>query len=333
MMPIVRSPLAFLSIHDVDIVHHLVIHDSLPDYPSEILAARPHLESAYAARFEYFHRVVDNEMPRLLKVILSPGAGIDARSRLQLTFNRTSFVRYLVTNRSLDVPVVAMAGQSADHIDKKTLRQVFVQPLYDDLESSVLANPLAVMICVISRNPHQNPPDQIIIRKRSDRVASYRGRYTLSAGGYMELSHQDEDGKANPFVTAITESREEIADDFQLAPEDYKLLGVALSWEDMLPCVYGYIYTDRLTKDLCRGKSQDAFEGQTLAIPFTPADVLGHLAHHPWTPESVLALFDVLRAHFPHDEVERAAAAIPARGVADFFEDAPSAASPESAAG
>ncbi len=319
VMNLVGSPETPFSMNEVDIEYVPKIQHQNPNYPVSLIAARSYLEKEYLKKYD-LDKLPQNILPRICGWDQSGETNDNRRGRLTLHFNLTTFDTYLVTNRSLDYEVIPQKGHIGRFVENQTIRQAFVEPPYS-LRSSVLANPLAVMVVVISRNNSQTPRNQIIIQKRSNKVASYRGCYQVSAAGYVSLGHLNDDTQApNPFYTAIHEAREEISDALNLAPSDFNLIGIALSWVDMLPFAYGYIETGHSIDDLIRDFRRDSFEGQLSAIPFEPQEILSRITKEKWTPEGVLALCAVLLAHFPRSEVEAIARKLPSKEAREFFE-------------
>jgi hypothetical protein len=292
------------------------------DYPAALTDAKSYLEQAYLKRYELESLPSTgwyNEKPRLYGYEQSPELPDDTRGKLTLYFNLTTFDTFITTNRSLDYAVIPKSGTLSRFTTNQTIREAYVSFPYD-LETSVLANPLSATVVVISRNLNQTPRDQIIIRLRKQ-VVLYRDYYQVSAAGFMSLAHRDESGMPNPFVTAVEEASQEIADRLQLTPSEFKLIGISLNWEDMNLNAYGFIETGLSARELLGDFRRDAFEGWLEAIPFEPKAVLNHIAQHKWEPMSVMAICATLLAHFPRKEVEAVARTVPAKVARAFFED------------
>lgn len=175
-------------------------------------------------------------------------------------------------------------------------------------------------MALISRNSNQTPQNQLIIRKRSQQVALYRGWHQVSATGYISLAHTNPDGIPSPFVTAIRETKQEIADSLSLQPEDFKLIGLALKWEDLHPGFFGYIETIKPVHELLGDFRRDAWEGHPYGISFDPFTVLSHIATEKWHAISALSAIAALLAFYPRDEVESIAKTMPSKGFKDFIE-------------
>lgn len=284
--------------------------------------AQPILKSRYLKKLglKEFPKGYDNTIIRISGYEQDGETPDDKRGGLTLNFNLTAFDTYLLTNRSLDHRVIYNPNVVHHYSKHQTIREAYVKfPYY--LEDSVLANPVAVIVVVICKHRLQKQ-NQVIIRFRSPKVASYRNCYQVSAAGYMNQNHIDPQiNKPSPFVTAVDEARQEIADGLNAPPSAFKLIGLALSWEDMLPCAYGYIETGIAAIDLLGDFRRDTYEGDLMAIPFTPEAVLNHIYNNKWTPESVLAMCAALLAHYPRSEVEAIAKKLPEKSADKFFED------------
>jgi len=176
-------------------------------------------------------------------------------------------------------------------------------------------------VVVISRNLNQNPQDQLIIRRRSQEVAFYRGYYQVSATGFVGTAHHDSAGMPHPFFAAITEAKQEIADSLSLAPDDFILIGLSINWEEFVPVFYGYIETGISVHDLLGDFRRDTYEGSLFAIPFEPKSVLSHITKEKWESSSAIAAVAALLAFYPRNEVEAIARKLPAKNARDFFEN------------
>jgi hypothetical protein len=319
VMILTGSPETPYTIEEVKVYYTPLMYHQGLDYPQYLIDAKPYLEKEYL-RKHGLREIPRNELPRLSGWRQAGESADNKRGVLSLHFNLTTFDSYLTTNRSLDYKVIPQPGTISRYTDNQTIRQAFIQFPYS-LENSALANPLAVMVVLISSNNTQEPREQVIIQFRSNKVASYRNCYQVSAAGYVSLGHRiDRTHAPSPFYTAVSEVREEISDGLQLSPSDFKLLGLAVSWIDMLPFVYGYIKTGRSVKRILGDFRRDGYEGQTDSIPFRPEVVLSHIAENKWTPEGVLAMCAALLAHFPRKQVEEVARRFPNRRACDFFE-------------
>lgn len=316
VMNLLGSPKTPFNLSEVIIEHEDLIHYQQPDYPAPLADAKDYLVGTYIKRFKGNWR--NNPLPRFSGYRQSAETSENRRGRLTLSFSRTDFFTFLATNRSLDnkiIPVEYALGTT----DYQTIREAYVNFPYK-LEESFLANTLGAIIVVISRNLYQRPKDQVIIRFRGEKVALYQNCYQVSASGFMSLAHRDSNDLPNPFVTAVVEANEEIADRLQLEPADYRLIGIAVNWKDMDLNAYGYAETGQSTRGLLGDFRRDAYEGTVEAIPFEPKSVLQHIAQNKWEPVSVLTMCATLLAHFPRREVEAIARTLPAKHARDFDE-------------
>ena len=184
-----------------------------------------------------------------------------------------------------------------------------------------MANNPSVAVVLISDSPEQTPRRQMMIRQRSPNVAGFRGWYQASASGHLAMGHLDSEGKPSPFVGAIDETCQEIARNLQLAPDDYKLIGVVLKEQDIYPSFIGYIETDRPVEDLMNAQCRDRWEGERQAIDFTPSVIFKHIAEHDWFPSSVMAIIATLEAFFPFNEIKTAALTMKPKPTQSFYLD------------
>lgn len=136
----------------------------------------------------------------------------------------------------------------------------------------------------------------------------------------MSLAHVDGQHQPSPFVTAVEEAKEEIGNSLNLLPSEFKMIGIALNWQDLDINLYGYAETGIPVVDLLGDFRRDHYEGETTAIPFNPRDVLRHIASQKWEPTSAMVMCSTLFAHFEQSEVEAAARHVPAKGWQKFLE-------------
>lgn len=319
VMNLFGSPHSPFSSERVKIEYEPITYHQEKGYPQVLSDAAPYLERLSLDKSP--GNWVDNTLLRLSDYTQEGETQTNEPGNLTLHFKQTSFFTFVTTNRMLDYPVVPASGPVTRFVRNQTIREAFVSFPYE-LAKSVLANPLSTEVVVISRNLDQVPNSQVIIRRRSDKVAFYRGFYQTSAAGFMTTAHRDSNTRLpSPFVTAICEAREEIADVLQLAPADFKMIGICVNWEDMDLNAYGYIETGLPVRTLLGDFRRDAFEGWPEAIPFDPGAVLSHIGQHRWYPVSVLAMCAALLAHFDRRQVETVARSIPAKNVLDFLEN------------
>jgi hypothetical protein len=323
VMSIVGSPESVFHPDEVIIRFHPILRHQQDNYPVELLAAQPYLfdESKRKYHIGQIQATEENIVPRLDKVSQGPEIEGDKRGRLYIDLSLTSFDTFLATNKTLDYCVIPKSGLVSRFNTNQTIRDAYCVPPYEDLEKSVLANLPAVHVAVISRNLSQSPVDQLIIRRRSQDVITYKGFLQVSATGYMSLAHHDSFGVPSPFYTAIMEAKQEIADSLSLLPKDFNLIGVALRWEDLLPIFYGYVETGFSVQELLGDFRRDAYEGTLQAIPFNPKSVLTHIVREKWEPVSALAAVAAVLVFHPHSEVLTVARELPAKNMRDFFEN------------
>lgn len=318
VMPVVGSPETPFLYDDVTVEFQPVSKDD--HYPVELKAARPFLIKECEAKYKFKDLGAKDVMPRLDDVKQGPEQQGDKRGNLTIYMSLTTYGSLFTTNRSLDYSVIPKEGLISRFTTNQTIREAYCHPPYDDLGKSILANPPGVDVVVISRNLNQTPNDQIIIRQRSQSVLLYRGYYQVSATGYVALAHCDSNGIPNPFIAAISEAKQEIADGLTLSPDDFKLLGVGIKWEDLHPAFYGYIETGLSVNELLGDFKRDSYEGHLYALPFEPKSVLTHISKEKWHPASALAAIATLLTFYPRAEVELMARKLPAKKVSDFFE-------------
>jgi hypothetical protein len=320
-MPIIGSPRTAFQLNEVIVRFSPVFHHQQDGYPAELLSAQSHLVDQCKKRYRLSKTSEENIVPRLDSITQGPEMAGDKRGLLYVNLSLTTFDMYFATNKSLDYEVIPKQGLFSRFTSNETIRDAYVVPPYDDLSQSLLANPPAVHIVVISRCLSQEPKDQLLVRRRSQDVSFYRGYHQVSATGYMSTAHHDAEQIPNPFYTAVMESRQEIADSLSTTPEEFKLIGLSLNWEDFLPVFYGYIETGRSVHELLGDFRRDSYEGSLLAIPFNPESVLTHIAKEKWEPQSALAAVATLLTFYPRSEVETVARTLPAKNVYDFFEN------------
>lgn len=287
-----------------------------PKYPLALKAVRESLIEAAKEENNVKELKSMDPMPRIDNIEQGPERSGDKRGELKIYLSKTTYGSLFTTHRSLDYRVIP----SSDPVSPQTIREAYCHPPYTDLSNSVLANCPGVDVALISKNSNQNPQNQLIIRKRSQNVVFYRGWYQVSATGYMSLDHKDHLGVPSPFITAITEARQEIADSLVLRPEDFKLVGLALKWEDLHPGFFGYIETNKSVSELIGDFKRDNYEGYTSGISFDPATVLLHIAKEKWHAVSALSAIAALLAFFPRQEVEVFAKKVSPKGFKDFME-------------
>lgn len=261
-------------------------------------------------------RITDNVLPRLDSFVQHPEDQADERGPLELNFSRTSYFKIWATNVAADIPVFDHAsGQET------TVRKSLCVPPYDDLAISPLSNNPSIEVVLISDSPLQEPRRQMIIRKRSEKVAGFQHWYQCSASGHMALAHKNAAGKPCPFHAAVAETRQEIAGNLEFSPEDFRLIGVVMKEQDIYPSFFGYFETDRPAVDIKHAKDRDRWEGYKQVIPFEPKAVFDHFGRHEWFPSSVLAIVAVLEAYYDYSEIIAAARDMPLKHAYQFYLD------------
>ena len=164
-----------------------------------------------------------------------------------------------------------------------------------------------------SMSTFQQPNKQVLIRKRSEAVVGYRGRWQVSASGYMRPCHTDDNNVPSPFVTAAREATQELSDRLADSMSEYKMIGIGMHWHGLYPSFYGYIETGLTAKEIMGDACRDNYEGSISAIEFSPNAVLSHLSENPWTPMSCVAMIAALNVHFGptgRAEIERIARSV-----------------------
>ncbi|MGH2538407.1 MAG: hypothetical protein ACRDHL_13505 [Candidatus Promineifilaceae bacterium] len=297
-------------------------HFEAEDYPYAIIQAKPWLIEEQ--RRKYGRGLEENDLPRLTHWRQGFEDSSGKPMNLYLDFTRTTFFQFLATNRSLDYAVVA-PSLLTPWKRNRTIRTAFVEDPYDpNGDSLLLANPFSVHAVVISRNLSQEPQDQVIITRRSEHVALYRGYYQSSASGWMVPKDIDDTGSLSPFVTAAREARLEIADGLEVRASDFKLIGIAVNWRDLDLNAFGYFETGQAVADLLGDFRQESYETTWKgSLRFEPKAVLSHIERNKWEPVSTVALCATLLSLFDRQEVERAARSVRAKGIPDFMEIEP----------
>lgn len=279
------------------------------DYPVALKRVKSYLLQKNIRRYAIKH-LADHYLPRLDGFEQEPEDKEDNRGKLHLYLSQTTFGATLATNNALDFKVIPQDSMAGPRMI--SIREAFCSTSFEDLSTSVLSNPVGVEVVVLSRNNGQTPRDQLIVRRRSQNVIFYNGYYQASASGYMTIAHADSTGVPNPFVTAVEEAQQEVADSLEVSPEYFSLTSIALLWETLHPSVLGYIETPEPISHILGDFRRDAYEGILGALPFEPETVLSHIARQNWTPMSAMAVISTLLAFFPYDEVNQVAKSLPA---------------------
>jgi hypothetical protein len=318
---ILGSPGTPFLFDEVDISFRPEFIQARPDYPLELKAAQDFLFEHIAKIQDLKKDEIADIMPRLDNIVQGHEQPGDKRGRLNIQLSLTTFGSLFTTNRSIDCKVIPARGLVAQLFKSISIRDAYCQKSETDLSQSLLANPPGVDVSIISRNVNQDPQNQFIIRRRSNQVLLFKDYYQVAATGYLSLAHCDSKGVPNPFVTAITEAKQEVADCLELTTADFKLIGIAVKWEDLHPGFYGYIETGKSVAELLGDFRRDSYEGTLSAIPFDPLHVVKHIAGEKWHPVSALSAISALLAFFPRAEVEAVAREVPAKSLRSYFEE------------
>lgn len=311
VMSLFGTPSEPLRIDELEIDFNPLSTPEVKDYPEALRDAIPALLAQYlGARPD--KTITDNSMPRYLGYTQGGEREDDTRGQLTIKLGLTSYYNYCATNCSLDVAAIPGRSRFWSWFTNQTLRQAYMPVPYSP-EASPFANPLSSHCIVISRNNAQGPPNQVLVRRRSSKVAHYRGFCQSSAAGYVTSAHRDKSNKPNLFVTAAHEANQELADRLQAKPEDYRLIGIAVNWGELDINAYGFIETGRSASELIGDTSRDSYEGTTEPIPFTPGAVFSHFAENQWEAMGAMALCQTLLAFYSDDEVDAAARRMPTR--------------------
>ncbi|PZQ63247.1 MAG: hypothetical protein DI570_09800 [Phenylobacterium zucineum] len=297
-------------IHDSD-----EAHEARPNYPPLLREIYPALLDNVFTRYAINRSdYSDNRLPRLDRWRQAPETVDDRRGPLHLHLSRTTYFQIWATHNGVDVPL-----RELGLAEGTTLRRTFCIPPYEDFSESILANNPSVEVVVVSDNPRQSPPMQMIIRRRRLTVAGYRGWFQASASGHLGLGHLAADGTPSPFAAAIAEARQEVSSSLDLTPDDFRLLGLTLKEQDLNPAFFGFIRTPRLAAELVHDHCRDNYEGKKSAIPFDPDTVLGHISANRWYPLSAMAIMATLFALHAPEAVQDAARRVPRKRVQDFY--------------
>lgn len=318
-MPLLGSPETPFNFDEVTVHYRPINKEELKDYPIELKAPRSYLLGEIKKLYNS-DNVGENDLsPRLDYCQQGPELEGDRRGHLDIYLSLTTFASQLATNRCLDYRVIPQEGIINKFVKNQTIREAYCSPPYGDLQNSLLGNVPGVDAVVISKNLDQDPIEQMIIRRRSNNVLFFQGWYQVSATGYMNLSHHDKDGIPNPFYTAVSESRQEIADSLELKPEDFKILGLSVDWHHLYPTFYGYFITGKSIAELLGDFRRDSYEGILYSIPFNPESVISHISKNKWTAQAALAAISTLLVFYSRDKVEKIARSFPAKEEKDFL--------------
>ena len=313
---ILGTPMQPIAREDVTIRLRREVFEESQGYPPLMAQAHSELLETIIGKYRLTPQEANDLMPRLNNVVQGREKPGDQRGEIIIDLSLTTFGRWFTTNCSLDAKVISKGSPSSG--SRKTIRESYcLNPL--DLSTSVLANPVGVDVCLISRNPNQIPHNQFILRKRSNQILLDEGCHQVADTGYMSLAHTDSSDCPSPFVTAIVETQQEVGDALDLSIDDFKLLGIAIKWEDLHASFFGFIESSLPASEIVSGFRRDAYEGSLSAIPFTPTDVLTHICSQRWHAASALAAIGSLRAYFPLKEVRAVASTLHGKPLRSFY--------------
>lgn len=259
--------------------------------PPEVAAHAAHL---VAERQRALGRSLTNEPSYRLTgfEVASPDGAAGRHLRLHLA--RTNYFEFVSTNLALDAPLLA-GGRS---IRESLIRDV------TSLAESPLANPLSVMIIVVSQT------DQVaILPRRSQHVAFDQGCRQASAGGAMRLAVDCDEALApSPFVAAQRETAEELG--VRLPLEAIRFLGLGVDTRTGEPELLGVAHTRLSAADLKQAyraarAGNDEFDSISL-VPFTILEVGRLLTGEDWCPGDWVCCWLALVAAFGAEQVSRA---------------------------
>ena len=311
VMSLFGTPSEPLSIDDLHIDFNPGLTHETGNFPQALRDAIPPLLREYIDA-RPGKQLTDNSMPRYLGHRQGGERVGDKRGEITIRLGLTNYFTYCATNCSLDQAVIPDQGTIWGFIRNRTLRAAYM-PVPYLAEAAPFANPLSSHCIVISRNNNQTPANQVLIQRRGDKVALYRGFYHSSAAGYVTTSHRDQSDKPNPFVTAAAEANQEVADRLRAKPSDYRLIGVAVNWGELDINAYGFIETGLPAAELIADTSRDSYEGWIEAIPFTPSAVLSHIGKNRWEAIGAMALCQTLLAFFPDEAFDAEAQRMPSK--------------------
>jgi len=148
----------------------------------------------------------------------------DSPTRLKLFVSTVDYYTIQATNYSIDE---ILPGGS-------TIRQKYASDPAD-LRNSVLGNPLAVNLSVVTADK------QIYISRRSKKTAVTAAGFAPAVSGTGNpLTDRDEEGNYNPFLTAQRETAEEILG-YRPALDEIIFFGLARTLKYQLPFLFGEV--------------------------------------------------------------------------------------------
>ena len=316
VLPLVTSPTDPYKINDVHIEYNNEFFEENINYPKDIARLKKYLlSSVIKQRKINIEKLSNNPLIRMDNLYTNPEDEYDRRGMLNLLFSKTHYFDMLATNAAIDIPISLSMNKYT------TLREKYSNLFYrDNYNMSPFSNSPGVEVVVLSNNVHNHKSTKmVLIKKRSNQVIGYRNFYQVSASGYISIEHKDKDGIPNPFITAVEETKQEVAQIADFSPEDFNLLGAALHWDGLYPNLIGYFETDITADNLLRDFCRDNYEGDVYAIPFTPDDILNHIVEHDWTPMSAYAMILTLFANFSNEEIYNSANSLIKNKTIDCF--------------
>jgi phenylacetate-CoA ligase len=192
--------------------------------------------------------------------------------QLHLRLQRTNYFDFIATNLSLDQPILRNKTSIRDHLIKNITQ----------LEDSPLANPLSVMVLLLSES------DGIaVLPRRSQHVAFDRGCRQISAGGAMRLAVDcDEELKPSVFLTAQRELAEELG--IRLPVQSFRFLGLGVDTRTGEPELLGMASTG-LSIEQIRQAYREAQHGNKEFVDaafllFEPGNLEHLMVDEEWCP-------------------------------------------------
>lgn len=200
------------------------------------------------------------------------GGSNGAHPVLHLDLQQSNYFDFVSTNLSLDRPML----EGGVSLRASLLRDI------TDLGSSPLANPLSVMILVVSR-----PDGVAIVPRRSAHVAFDQGCLQVSAGGAMRLAVDCDEALApSPFVTAQREIAEELG--VRVPLEAIRFLGLGVDTRTGEPELLGMAEVSLGIEELRRAYQSARVGNDELSdaafVAFRPEEIARLLADDLWCP-------------------------------------------------
>ncbi len=242
------------------------------------------LDKALSAHRVEKHRINDNPLVRLDNFGCLPEGPNDEKGALVLDLSKTSYFNVWANHMALDV---AVPGNNDLH--SNTIRRLFC-PAPAELDHSVLANNPGIESMLVSDAGQPLEHRSIIVRRRSQHVAGYRGWFQSSSSGHWHLAHQNDDGVPCPFVSAETEAKQEIDFDLDVSPADWSLFGLLMRHQGFGLSLFGFFESQKSAVELIEAGCRDKYEGRISAIPLNAEAIFEHIARNKWFPQSAVCL-------------------------------------------